>query len=118
MSHVAVSYAVLAATLGGAMCIQDFRDVEGDRRLCRRTLPIVLGDGAARVACAAWMVAMPVILHAALPATLAFDGLVGGVSIVIAARLLSRRDPRSDDRTYQLVTVLYCVEIAAAAALM
>jgi 4-hydroxybenzoate polyprenyltransferase len=116
---------VLAATLGGAMVIQDFRDVEGDRRLHRRTLPIVLGDLPARLACAAWMLALPVILHVALLAdrprsiaTMAFDAAVGAMSIVIAARLLARRDPRSDDATYRLVTALYCVEIAAAAALV
>ncbi|KAI2465466.1 hypothetical protein F4781DRAFT_424797 [Annulohypoxylon bovei var. microspora] len=44
------------AILGGAITttshLQDFRDVEGDRATGRRTMPLVIGDLPARVACA------------------------------------------------------------------
>lgn len=111
----------LAATLGVAMCIQDFRDVAGDAAAGRRTLPLVLGDGAARGLCVLVLAALPLVLHVALiagggvtPLEALFDGSVAALSLWIAWRLWTRRSSDEDDRTYRLLPRLYCVELAFA----
>ncbi len=111
----------LSGTLGVAMLIQDFRDVAGDAAAGRRTLPLVLGDGAARGLCVLVLAALPLVLHVALiagggvtPLEALFDGSVAALSLWIAWRLWTRRSSDEDDRTYRLLPRLYCVELAFA----
>lgn len=113
------SILALSGTLGLAMCIQDFRDVPGDRLLRRRTLPIALGEVPARAVCVLLLLALPLVLHLVLVAPhgvtgleAVFDGAVAAASLVIAARLWTLRTPDEDDRTYRLLPKLYCLEIA------
>jgi 4-hydroxybenzoate polyprenyltransferase len=108
---------VLSGLLGVSMCIQDFRDIAGDRATGRRTLPIALGENPARWVSAAWFVIMPALLHVGLMAPLhaGVAGLAGDVvmtalSLSIAVRLVRLRTPAADHRTYLLLPLLYCVQ--------
>jgi len=115
----------LAATLGVAMCIQDFRDVAGDALLRRRTLPLAIGEIPARALCAIALALLPLVLHAALiaaggvtPLEFLFDATFTAFCAAIAHRVWTRRTPRDDDRTYRLLPRLYCAELAFAALLI
>ena len=95
----------------GIMTLNDFKSIEGDRRMDVRTLPVQLGVGrAVRVACAAMLVPQ---VCAAL-ALLAWDrpAYAGGVAglIVAQALLMPRllRDPKAQAARYNATgTSLY-----------
>jgi 4-hydroxybenzoate polyprenyltransferase len=109
---------LLSTLLGVSMCLQDLRDVAGDRATGRRTLPIVIGDRTARRVLAAWFAVQPVLLHFGLvaplragPAGLLADGVLVGLSLAIATRVVSLRTPEADHHTYLLLPLLYCAQV-------
>lgn len=116
--------AVVAAFVGATTPFQDFRDLEGDRRRGRRTLPVVLGQARARVVMAAVFLTMPIVIHMSLIAPLvswgglACDLAFAIMSTVIAVRILRGRDTVEDHRTYMLHTYQYCALLAGAIVLL
>ncbi|MCP4637123.1 MAG: chlorophyll synthase ChlG [Methyloversatilis sp.] len=81
----------------GIMTLNDFKSVEGDRRMGIASLPVQLGVArAGRVAC--WVMALPQIVVVALlahwgaPVHAALVGLLLGVQLMLMSRLLD--DPR------------------------
>ncbi|MEM7160736.1 MAG: UbiA family prenyltransferase [Myxococcota bacterium] len=101
--------------------IQDFRDVEGDVRSGRRTLPVLLGDRARwAMATAAAVLGLitPAVLSSLHDGTAArlFALTLGAWQVWIGWRLLAFRDRASDDRTYKLhLSLWYCAALAGAA---
>jgi 4-hydroxybenzoate polyprenyltransferase len=102
--------------------IQDLRDVDGDRALDRRTLPIVYGlPRACHGLAVLFAVGLPVLTHAWLfgsapgtwPAWI-FLLLLDGLSLTIALRLVLQKRPRGLHRTYMLFTYWYCLALATA----
>lgn len=90
-------------TLGAA--VQDFRDLEGDRSLGRKTLPLVLGEARARRC----MVVVFGLL--ALASAFYWPGVGPGFALgnlVLAYRLLRFRSRKADARTYRIFAGLYC----------
>lgn len=112
---------VISLVNGACLCLQDLRDVEGDRAAGRRTLPIVVGDGAARIALSACFLGVPIVTSAFLrgpggltPAAVALDAASAALCLTIAARTLVLRSKEADRRTYRLWGYWYCLEIAGA----
>ena len=63
--YVLATLALYSVGAHGIMTLNDFKSVEGDRRLGVRSLPATLGvDAAARLAC--WVMAVPQVVVAAL----------------------------------------------------
>lgn len=105
--------------------IQDFRDIAGDRVMGRKTLPISLGERPARVlvslAIFGWLpVAFALLMR---PALTTISGVVFAAALVllesvVAVRLLCRRGPDADHRTYRLYEYLYCIYVVSALAFL
>jgi 4-hydroxybenzoate polyprenyltransferase len=95
--------------------IQDFRDVEGDRALGRRTLPIVFGQTISRAAVGTALLLTPAAIHHLLATShmrllsTLYEVLLAALIFAVAARLWRLRTPEADDRTYNLYTYAYCV---------
>ena len=96
----------------GIMTLNDFKSIEGDKRMGVRSLPVQLGpERAARVAC--WFMALPQVVVIVLLArwgapwhALAVAGLLGA-QLLAMPRLL--RDPRGQAPWYNAVGVLLSV---------
>ncbi|RZS43033.1 4-hydroxybenzoate polyprenyltransferase [Herbihabitans rhizosphaerae] len=104
----------------GACVLQDQRDVAGDELAGRRTLPMVIGDRASRIAGAAFLGVLPATLVAPMtiwaPKTLAvfiLDVTYTTICWLLAWRLLKRRDRISDDLTYRVYAALSCALAAS-----
>ncbi|KAF4590499.1 hypothetical protein EYR38_009800 [Pleurotus pulmonarius] len=101
------SFAVVSIWVGLASQIQDLRDIDGDKVVGRKTLPIVAGVERSR-----WYISF-----AFLPlgyAALWAGGVVSGAPIsltaahgLLAYRALSGTDARYDHKTYMLLTYLF-----------
>ncbi|EJT78297.1 UbiA prenyltransferase [Gaeumannomyces tritici R3-111a-1] len=111
---------VLAAAIFSTISIQDIKDQEGDAARGRRTLPLVVGDAAAR-----WLVALPVLAWSALLpwlwgcATAAAYAPVLGLGLVVAARTVAvRGDVPADKRTFKIwclwLVAIYCLPLTRA----
>lgn len=105
--------------------VQDLRDVEGDRALDRRTMPIVLGDVRCRVLLSVSCVALLPVTHFVMVApaglhwwTLAIDAALAGMSLLLAARVLLLRTPGQDHRTQRFVEWWYTFVLATAVVLL
>ncbi|MCH6160874.1 UbiA family prenyltransferase [Streptomyces marispadix] len=105
--------------------VQDLRDVEGDRTLNRRTMPIVLGDRLSRGYFAASFVALLPVTHYVMVApagshwwTVAIDVVLASLSLVLAARVLLLRTPAQDHRTQRFVEWWYTFVLATAVVLL
>lgn len=105
----------LAIAVGITINLQDLRDIAGDRRTGRRTMPIAWGEGIARIALSVLFVLLAVTIHYILimPAgrTLTVflcDGCLVISNLVVAFRILFYRSPRSDHTTYMLYTYWFC----------
>lgn len=112
---------VPALTLLTHVSLQDMRDIEGDREVGRRTLPLVFGDGPSRLFLAVAFGLLPLATHAVLmapqglrPAVLVLDLLLAAICLVIAARIVLLRSSTADHVTYMLYTYWYCFVLAAA----
>ncbi|MCO5561552.1 hypothetical protein L7F22_015172 [Adiantum nelumboides] len=123
MHHRPTLFYMAAVSLASgalALCIQDLRDVEGDKRwsatsddesLRRLTLPILLGDMPARYLCSFLMLMAWVILHGALMVlahryNLATSICFLALSILLCFRTLFMRSPSQDHHTYLLLVYL------------
>ena len=87
----------------GIMTLNDFKSMEGDRRLGLRSLPVQLGaDRACRLACA--VMAVPQVAVAAILLALGRPWHAAGIAVLLAAQgLLMRRllaDPRGQAAWY------------------
>lgn len=91
--------------------VQDLKDQEGDGKRGRRTVPLVIGDGAARWGTAgavgAWSVAVPGYWGMGSVVGWVVPLVLGGV---VAGRMLVYRDVVSDRRTY-IVWALWVVSV-------
>lgn len=101
--------------------VQDLRDMTGDRTIGRRTMPLAVGEHATRwFVCICFILVIPAIHFGLMrPAGLnsqviACDLAVAGISLLIALRVVTRRLPRHDHRTYMLFTYWYCGLLASA----
>lgn len=101
--------------------LQDLRDVAGDKKSDRRTLPIVYGMKPVRIALAIGFVAQAFVVHALLvvPAGLSIlhwscSVILGLGSFFIAYRILLYHTPNADHHTYMLYNYWYCLALAFA----
>ncbi|MEC4818796.1 MAG: UbiA family prenyltransferase [Scytonema sp. PMC 1069.18] len=111
--------------VGGAwttlVAVQDFRDLEGDRAIGRKTFPMVFGATASRVTHSVGFVLLPFVTHIVLmrPAgnTLNVwlcDVALALLSWIIAARVIFYRNPQADHQTYILFTFWFCLVLGSA----
>lgn len=105
--------------------VQDLRDVEGDRTLNRRTMPISLGDLPCRVYLGVSFVVLLPVTHFVMVApagfhwwTLAIDVALAGFSLLLAGRVLLLRTPAQDHRTQRVVEWWYTSVLATAVVLL
>lgn len=110
---------VLASAIMLLVPVQDLRDVAGDRRSERVTLPMVLGEARARGVLALGFLLLPVVIHLGLlsevgPWLRACELGLAGMSAAIAWRIVRRRGGAADHRTYLLFTYWYCMVLASA----
>ena len=98
-------FAALAYSLGahGIMTLNDFKAIEGDKRMGVRTLPVQLGvNGAARLACA--VMALPQVAVIAMLMHIGTPLHAAGVATVLLAQLVLMRrflsDPVEHDTWY------------------
>ncbi|KAH7431636.1 hypothetical protein KP509_08G057900 [Ceratopteris richardii] len=113
--HPTVLYigAIAIATGLFGFNIQDIRDVEGDRsRGGRRTLPLLVGEVAARHLCNMLLLCCWGILHLALkalhrPQNFATSMVILVWCIFLCIRTLLFRSPAQDHKTYMFFVYLY-----------
>ncbi|NEO85874.1 MAG: UbiA family prenyltransferase [Spirulina sp. SIO3F2] len=99
--------------------IQDLRDISGDRKVNRKTLPIVLGKKHSCYFLSVGFCILLVIYGFGLstsPGYLLWVALIenlifAGLSLTISIRLLLFQDSRSYDQTYTLFQLLYAFAI-------
>ena len=98
--------------------IQDFRDIEGDLKSHRKTLPIVLGNNQARIVMSFVSMTSGLILHKLFkdfnskPLAKAVNIGVLGWHFLIAARLWFARSHQADQITYKYhLSFLYCTVV-------
>lgn len=97
--------------------IQDLRDVEGDKAVGRRTVPLIIGGMRTRVALAFGLLMYPVVDHytmaasprVTVPALLFWDAVIAAFSLILSVRLIFNRDKRADQLTY----LIFCYQWAA-----
>jgi len=110
--------------------LQDLRDVEGDKAVNRRTMPMVLGDKGMRWYSAIGFVLLAVVSPWLLISTrllsgnasapipmalaLAFSAVLVGICLRIAYRVMRLRTVEHDHQTYLLFTYWYCVILTSA----
>lgn len=105
--------------------VQDLRDVEGDRTLNRRTMPIALGDRPCRIYLAVSFVALLPVTHFVMVApaglhwwTVLIDVVLAGLSLLLAARTLLLSTPAQDHGTQRVVEGWYTFVLSTAVVLL
>ncbi|MBN2003943.1 MAG: UbiA family prenyltransferase [Anaerolineae bacterium] len=105
--------------------LQDLRDVAGDKKSDRLTLPIAYGMLPVRIALAIGFTAQVFVVHKLLvvPAGLSIsnwlcDFVLGVSSLHIAYRILLHHTPKADHDTYMLYNYWYCLVLACAFVLL
>ncbi|MEG3437149.1 UbiA family prenyltransferase [Pannus brasiliensis CCIBt3594] len=95
--------------------VQDLRDIEGDRVIHRKTLPLVVGEIPCRILLISGFIVFPIVFYFALMMSTSWRGeiilgnmVLAVISWSIAVRILVFRSPQADDMTYKLFTYLYC----------
>lgn len=106
---VAILYGIGAH---GIMTLNDFKAVEGDRRMGLRSLPVVYGtDTAARIACVVMALPQVVVIALLLVWDRPLHGL--GVAAMLAVQLLAMRrllrDPEGQTPWYQGTGILFYI---------
>ncbi len=126
-AHLEGYFALMSLWAGAALPVQDLRDVAGDLKGGRKTLPIVVGDHRARVLlCIHFLLFLPAIF---LGAMLMLDSwrdiflIVSDLVIfliqlivhwTVAVRLLLFRSPEADHKTYHVYVLLFVAAIPMA----
>lgn len=129
-TNLQVYFALMSAWAGAALPIQDLRDVAGDLKGGRKTLPIVVGDCKARLLlCVHFLIFLPGTF---LGAMLTIDSLPEifsnatdlvifivqlAVHWLVAIRLLLYRTPQADHKTYHIYVLLFVAAIPMACVL-
>lgn len=114
---------VIALLIFPTVSLQDLRDMAGDRRLRRKTLPLVAGDRLTRTLLSVCFALQPLVVHFGLmapfggPLAVLCESITAAVSLVIAARILLHRHPAADHETYLLYTCWYCLLLVCAVVL-
>ncbi|WP_189151502.1 UbiA family prenyltransferase [Streptomyces lacrimifluminis] len=117
---------VIAATLNLPLSFEDVRDMDGDNRIGRRTLALIIGDRPVRIWFALSMAAVPPILHFfvyAPTSTSTFslvmvDIALAALSWTTAIRALTIHTVKADRTTYLMYTYAYCLSLTAGLALL
>jgi 4-hydroxybenzoate polyprenyltransferase len=110
---------VLMLCVSLVMRFEDVRDIEGDRRIGRRTIPMVIGHWPVRIWFALVYTAVPVVLHIMLfaprhPGRLALavcDAAMLALCWSAALMVLLFRTRRADRTSYQLYCASYCLAL-------
>lgn len=93
---------VVSGVILTTMHIQDLKDIEGDRRRCRRTAPLVLGNDLTRWTIVAgllfWSLFCPWFWQSS------WIGVVqsSGTGALVAFRILKRKDPAADRLSWKI----------------
>lgn len=105
--------------------IQDFRDIDGDKRIGRVTFPIYFGEEFSRGLLMIGFLMLPMFIHIALinplsnnAFTWGWELLFAGLCWLITLRLLIFQTRRDDDRTYGIFMKLYCLMIVSSFSLL
>jgi 1,4-dihydroxy-2-naphthoate octaprenyltransferase len=99
---VAISTGIFATTIQ----TQDFKDCDGDRRIGRQTLPIVLPELARYTLLPIlliWSMGLSVLWNLSAPVAGAFIGL----ALLVALRYITMRDLRSDQVSFYIYNVCF-----------
>ena len=111
---------VIAVAFGATLHLQDLRDIDGDRVVGRRTLPMVLGQERTRWFLEVTIGAFPAFMYFGLihPAPLTTPVLVAQASlalinIVVAVRTVTLRTRTDDHHTYMMHTYWFCAVLAS-----
>ena len=105
---VATSVGIFATTIQ----TQDFRDCDGDRRIGRQTLPMViplLSRYTLLPILLAWSIGLSVLWNLSAPVAGAFLGL----ALFVALRFITMRDVKSDQVSYYIYNVCFASPILA-----
>lgn len=112
---------IMAIMIGITINLQDLRDIQGDRLMGRKTLPICWGEARTRIALCVSFILLAVVIHFGLmmpaghtwPIVLC-DLLLAAIDVVIAVRIITVKTPRADHKTYMLYTYWHCCVMASA----
>ena len=100
--------------------VQDFRDIEGDSAIDRKTIPIVLGKAARPLTAGLFILSIPYYHYllyapfASSSARLAAEGVPAFLLVLVAIRLLFLKSRDNDKYTYIIFTAWYCLHLTAA----
>ncbi|CAP61919.1 uncharacterized protein PODANS_5_1840, partial [Podospora anserina S mat+] len=94
--------ALISAVILTTMHIQDLKDQAGDRQRSRKTVPLLSGDGVARLALAFCVLFWSCACASFWQLTWRTYALSVGLSGFIAWRVLRKREAREDARTWRL----------------
>jgi 4-hydroxybenzoate polyprenyltransferase len=107
----------ISLLFGTTLHLQDFRDIAGDRRAERRTLPIAIGVGRARIITAASLCTIPIVmLLQARPRErygITLCAALALFNLLSAYRLLTKRTPEDDHTTYMIHTYWFCAAVGS-----
>ena len=105
-----------ASVIFPLVTLQDLRDVEGDTKAGRKTVPILLGQTITRMFLSVGFVILPLVVHylVMVPAgsnwrVWFFDILLALCSLLIAVRVFLLRTRLADHHSYLLLTYWYCL---------
>ncbi len=111
---------IIALSFGVTLHVQDLRDVEGDRAVGRRTLPMALGEVPTRWVMALGIVLLPLVTHFGLvaptaphPAALPIELGLAALNLLVGHRLVFVRSAKADHETYMFHTYWFCAVCAA-----
>lgn len=109
-----LSYILTVALWTGLLSpIQDFRDVKGDAKVGRRTMPLVYGETTSRTALVfGFIPAAFLVLYVGQLAEVAPTPLASAHAY-LGYRMLKQNGPLHDHKTYMLLTYLFCAVIAS-----
>ncbi|MGE7386274.1 UbiA family prenyltransferase [Streptomyces sp. NPDC004126] len=110
----------LTILLAAPLRFEDVRDMDGDRAVERRTLPLVIGHWPVRIMFAVFMAAAPIPVHLLLYAPgnagrltgWSCDAALAAVCWTAAARSLLLRTTTADRTTYLMLTAVYGTALA------
>lgn len=110
----------VSVLFGVTLNLQDLRDVGGDKKAGRKTLPIVIGVLSTRWVLCVAVLFIPAVMRLSLQPnieilmTLSVEVLLAFLNIVVAHRVVRLRTKESDHRTYMIHTYWFCAVMASA----